>query len=92
MILENVNYRRDILAVLNMARQELFGELLHFRCGYQHDLREVKFNNGKQPYGGGVEFGERPFRRPNGELHILSSAMPMFIRHMVWVLSPSWLI
>ena len=59
MILENVNYRRDILAVLNMVRQNLFGELLHFRCGYQHDLREVKFNNGKQPYGGGVEFGEK---------------------------------
>lgn len=59
MILENVNYRRDIMAVLNMVRQEVFGELVHFRCGYQHDLREVKFNNGKQPYGGGVEFGEK---------------------------------
>src|SRR5690606_32279352 len=58
MILENVNYRRDILAVLNMVKQNVFGELVHFRCGYQHDLREVKFNNGKQPYGGGVEFGE----------------------------------
>ncbi|WP_411029890.1 Gfo/Idh/MocA family protein [Spongiimicrobium sp. 3-5] len=58
MILENVNYRRDVLAVLNMVRQNVFGELVHFRCGYQHDLREVKFNNGKQAYGGGVEFGE----------------------------------
>ncbi|PIV93101.1 MAG: glycosyl hydrolase, partial [Flavobacteriaceae bacterium CG17_big_fil_post_rev_8_21_14_2_50_33_15] len=44
MILENVNYRRDIMAVLNMVRQNVFGELIHFRCGYQHDLREVKFN------------------------------------------------
>ncbi|MCB0485485.1 MAG: Gfo/Idh/MocA family oxidoreductase, partial [Flavobacteriaceae bacterium] len=59
MILENVNYRRDILAVLNMVRKEVFGELVHFRCGYQHDLRNVKFNNGEQPYGGGVEFGEK---------------------------------
>lgn len=59
MILENVNYRRDIMAILNMVRQNVFGELVHFRCGYQHDLREVKFNNGKQPYGGGVEFGEK---------------------------------
>jgi predicted dehydrogenase len=58
MILENVNYRRDVMAVLNMVRQGVFGEMLHYRCGYQHDLREVKFNNGKQPYGGGVEFGE----------------------------------
>lgn len=59
MFLENVNFRRDILAVLNMVRQNVFGELLHFRCGYQHDLREVKFNDGMQPYGGGVEFGEK---------------------------------
>lgn len=59
MILENVNYRRDILAVLNMVKQNLFGELVHFRCGYQHDLRHVKFNDGKEAYGKGVEFGEK---------------------------------
>ncbi|PIB28134.1 Gfo/Idh/MocA family protein [Maribacter sp. 4G9] len=59
MILENVNYRRDILAVLNMVRQNVFGELVHFRCGYQHDLRGVKFNDGKEAYGVGVEFGEK---------------------------------
>ncbi|MDX1407250.1 MAG: Gfo/Idh/MocA family oxidoreductase [Saprospiraceae bacterium] len=61
MILENVCYRRDVMAVLNMVRQNLFGELIHLECGYQHDLREVKFNDGKQPYGGGVEFGEKGF-------------------------------
>lgn len=59
MILENVCYRRDIMAVLNMVRQNMFGELLHFRCGYQHDLRFVKFNDGKTAYGLGVEFGEK---------------------------------
>lgn len=59
MILENVNYRRDVMAVLNMVRQEVFGEMIHYRCGYQHDLRHVKFNNGEQPYGGGVEFGDK---------------------------------
>ena len=59
MLLENVNYRRDVMAVLRMVREGVFGELVHFRCGYQHDLREVKFNNGKQPYGGGVEFGDK---------------------------------
>ena len=58
MLLENVNYRRDIMAVLNMVKQNVFGELVHFRCGYQHDLRHVKFNDGKTPYGNGVEFGE----------------------------------
>jgi len=59
MILENVNYRRDILAVLNMVKQDVFGELVHFRCGYQHDLRFVKLNDGKSAYGKGVEFGEK---------------------------------
>ncbi|MBX9851476.1 MAG: Gfo/Idh/MocA family oxidoreductase [Cytophagaceae bacterium] len=57
--LENVCYRRDVLAILRMVREGMFGELIHLEGGYQHDLREVKFNNGKQPYGGGVEFGEK---------------------------------
>ncbi|MGZ8557627.1 MAG: Gfo/Idh/MocA family protein [Chitinophagaceae bacterium] len=59
MMLENVCYRRDVMAVLNMVRQGLFGELIHLQGGYQHDLREVKFNDGVKPYGGGVEFGEK---------------------------------
>lgn len=59
MILENVCYRRDVMAVLNMVRTGMFGEMLHGRCGYEHDLRQVKFNNGKGPYSGGVEFGEK---------------------------------
>ncbi len=61
MIMENVCYRRDVMAILQMVREGLFGELLFLECGYQHDLREVKFNNGRQPYGGGVEFGEKGF-------------------------------
>jgi predicted dehydrogenase len=61
MMLENVCYRRDVMAVLNMVKQGMFGELVHLQGGYQHDLREVKFNDGKQPYGGGVEFGEKGF-------------------------------
>jgi predicted dehydrogenase len=61
MMLENVCYRRDVMAVLNMVRQNIFGELVHLQGGYQHDLREVKFNDGKNPYGGGAEFGEKGF-------------------------------
>ena len=41
-----------------MVKQDIFGELIHFRCGYQHDLRDVKFNDGIQHKGGGVEFGK----------------------------------
>src|SRR6478609_5639030 len=61
MMLENVCYRRDVMAVMNMVRQNVFGELIHLQGGYQHDLREVKFNDGKNPYGGGAEFGEKGF-------------------------------
>ncbi len=46
MIMENVCYRRDVMAVLNMVREGLFGELDHARCGYRHNLQEVKFNPG----------------------------------------------
>ena len=61
MIMENVCYYRPVMALLNMVREGIFGEMLHCQCGYQHDLREVKFNDGKQAYGGGVEFGEKGF-------------------------------
>ena len=61
MLLENVCYRRDVMAVLQMVRAGLFGELVHLQGGYQHDLRAVKFNSGDpaRPYGGGVEFGAK---------------------------------
>ena len=61
MIMENVCYRRDIMAILNMVRLGMFGEIIHCQGGYQHDLRHVKFNDGSQPYGGGVEFGKKGF-------------------------------
>ena len=61
MMLENVCYRRDVMAVLNMVRQGLFGELIHLQGGYQHDLREVKFNDGVNMYGHGVEFGDKGY-------------------------------
>ena len=61
MLLENVCFRRDVMAVLQMVRAGLFGELIHLQGGYQHDLRGVKFNAGDpaRPYDSGVEFGER---------------------------------
>ena len=73
MMLENVCYRRDVMAVLNMVRQGMFGELIHMQGGYQHDLRNIKLNNGKQASGGGVEFGEKGFSearwRTNHSVH-----------------------
>src|ERR1700761_2202126 len=61
MMLENVCYRRDVLAVLNMVQQGLFGELIHLQGGYQHDLRGIKFNNGDHSGSEGCEFGAKAF-------------------------------
>lgn len=73
MMMENVCYRRDVMAILQMVRQGLFGELIHMQGGYQHDLRGVKFNDGKTPYDSGVEFGEKGFSearwRTNHSIH-----------------------
>jgi predicted dehydrogenase len=72
MMLENVCYRRDVMAVLNMVRQGVFGEIIHLQGGYQHDLRGVKFNDGTG-HGAGAEFGEKAFSearwRTNHSVH-----------------------
>ena len=42
-MMENCNYDRPEMMVLNMVRQGVLGEVLHAECGYLHDLREIKF-------------------------------------------------
>jgi len=37
MMLENWSFRRDNLAVLNMIRAGLFGEMVHCHCAHSHD-------------------------------------------------------
>lgn len=79
MMMENVCYRRDVMAVLNMVRLGMFGELLHAQGGYEHDLRGVLFNDGVTAYDSGVEFGSKAYseaqwrtehnRTRNGELY-----------------------
>jgi hypothetical protein len=79
MALENVCYRRDVMAVFNMVKKGMFGELIHLRGGYQHDLRHVLFNDGVTAKGQGVEFGKKGFseakwrtlhhQNRNGELY-----------------------
>ncbi|MDF2719697.1 MAG: Alpha-N-acetylgalactosaminidase [Paenibacillus sp.] len=39
MMLENCCYGRNEMALLNMVKQGIFGELIHCQGGYQHDLR-----------------------------------------------------
>ncbi len=72
MMMENVCYRRDVMAVLQIVREGLLGEMMHLHCGYQHDLRAVKFNPGAE-FGPGSN-GEAVWRthhsiHRNGELY-----------------------
>ncbi|MCP5118926.1 MAG: Gfo/Idh/MocA family oxidoreductase, partial [bacterium] len=43
-MLENWVYRREPLAVLNIARAGLLGDIVHCESGYNHDVRFVKFD------------------------------------------------
>lgn len=79
MMMENVCYRRDVMAVMNMVRKGMFGELVHGQGGYEHDLRGVLFNDGKTAYNSGAEFGKNAYSeaqwrtehyvKRNGELY-----------------------
>lgn len=44
-MMENCNYDRPEMMILNMARRGLLGELLHAECGYLHDLRRLKLSD-----------------------------------------------
>jgi hypothetical protein len=47
-MLENCCYGENELFVLNLARQGVFGDLLHGECAYIHDLRSVLFSLGTE--------------------------------------------
>jgi len=42
-MMENCNYDRPEMMVLNIVQKGLFGEVLHAEGGYLHDLREIKW-------------------------------------------------
>ena len=47
MMLENWSFRRDNLAVLNMIRHGLFGEIVHCHCAHSHDCIDHWFFDNK---------------------------------------------
>ncbi|WP_281612785.1 Gfo/Idh/MocA family oxidoreductase [Flammeovirga sp. SubArs3] len=72
MLLENTCFHRDVMAIQNMIDQGLFGELVHCRGGYEHDLRSIKFDENMN-YGEGAK-GEASWRTNhsitrNGDLY-----------------------
>ena len=87
MMMENVCYRRDVMAILNMVKLGMFGELIHGQGGYEHDLRGVLFNDGETAYNSGVEYGEKGYSeskwrtnhylKRNGELYPTHGVGPL---------------
>ncbi len=64
MLLENCCYNDVEMAILNMVRQGVFGELVHCRGGYHHDLRdEVGLGDVNRHY------RQDNFMHRNGELY-----------------------
>lgn len=49
-MLEQANYSRPGLQLLNMAQKGVFGELIHAAGGYVHDLRLVKYDPEREPW------------------------------------------
>jgi hypothetical protein len=49
MMLENWSFRRDNLAVLNMIRQGLFGEIVHCHCAHSHNCMHWYFDQAGDP-------------------------------------------
>jgi predicted dehydrogenase len=45
MMLENVNYFENVLAVQRMVEEGVYGEVLHAEAGYQHDCRFLAFTD-----------------------------------------------
>jgi predicted dehydrogenase len=68
MMLENCCYDFFELATLNMARNGVFGEIMHTECAYIHDLRWLKFE--KDPDRGYVDMWRlRYSEKHNGNLY-----------------------
>ena len=72
MLLENVCYRRDCMAVLNIVRQGLFGELLHCECGYQHYFRNRITRTDPE-----IKWRERHNMKRNADLYPTHGIGPM---------------
>jgi predicted dehydrogenase len=64
MMLENCCYGREEMAVLNMVKQGVFGEVIHCQGGYEHDLRhEICMGLENRHY------RHNNYRHRNGELY-----------------------
>ncbi len=73
MMLENWSFRRDNLAVLNMIRQGLFGEIIHCHCAHSHNC----VNNWFFDPGGNMRWGGEFLVKRNADQYPTHSLGPV---------------
>jgi len=73
-MLENWVYRREPMAILNIARAGLLGEVVHCESGYGHDVRAVLFGRGTT---GKLAWRGQETARRNGHLYPTHSFAPI---------------
>src|SRR3954464_883852 len=71
-MMENVNYMREEMAILRMVRAGLLGELVHAEGAYEHDTRYLKIRD----YGDGLWLGAH-FAKRNGNLYPMHGLGPL---------------
>lgn len=64
MMIENCCYGHEEMAILNMVKNGVFGEIVHCQGGYQHDLREEIGNGDVSRH-----YRQDNFLHRNGELY-----------------------
>lgn len=67
MLLENCCYNKEEMTLLNMVRQGVFGEVVHCRGAYAHDLRD--------------EIGEGDFKHHYRQRHFLARNAELYPTH-----------
>lgn len=73
MMLENWSFRRDNLAVLNMIRQGLLGEIVHCHCAHSHDCVDHWFFDPQ----GNIRWGGEFLVRRNADQYPTHSLGPV---------------
>ena len=73
MMLENCCYDFFELTTLNMARQDVFGEIYHGECAYIHDCRSLNFDRNRNPVLWRLEY----IKRHTGNMYPTHGLGPM---------------
>ncbi|MEN6451615.1 MAG: Gfo/Idh/MocA family oxidoreductase [Thermoguttaceae bacterium] len=73
MMLENWSFRRDNLAVLNMIRKGLFGEIVHCHCAHSHNCVHEWYFDAK----GALRWGGEELLRRNADQYPTHSLGPV---------------